>query len=87
MVEGNGLENRQTGNGLVGSNPTLSAKKQDHFFSFGRFFREIKFRTRKQNYFSFEQSPFFLLVASPTFAQIVNNNFGAKSWEWEWAAE
>lgn len=25
MVEGNGLENRQAGNGLVGSNPTLSA--------------------------------------------------------------
>ena len=25
-VEGTGLENRQTGNRLVGSNPTLSAK-------------------------------------------------------------
>ena len=27
MVEGNGLENRRAGNGTVGSNPTLSAKR------------------------------------------------------------
>ena len=27
MVDGNGLENRRAGNGTVGSNPTLSAKK------------------------------------------------------------
>ena len=28
MVEGNGLENRKASNGLVGSNPTLSAKRK-----------------------------------------------------------
>ena len=28
MVDGNGLENRRAGNGTVGSNPTLSAKKR-----------------------------------------------------------
>jgi hypothetical protein len=27
VVEGNGLENRRASNGTVGSNPTLSAKK------------------------------------------------------------
>ena len=29
MVDGNGLENRRAGNGTVGSNPTLSAKKNN----------------------------------------------------------
>ena len=28
MVEGNGLENRRAGNGTVGSNPTLSARRE-----------------------------------------------------------
>ncbi len=28
MVEGNSLENCQAGNGLVGSNPTLSARRK-----------------------------------------------------------
>ena len=51
MVEWNGLENRQTGNGLVGSNPTLSAKKQDHHFSIREIFSRNKIPNTKAKLF------------------------------------
>jgi hypothetical protein len=34
VVEGTGLENQQAGNGLVGSNPTPSAR--NYYYAYGR---------------------------------------------------